>query len=93
MNRQLGVLCGTWLCFNKQGSLGDLGLVMMGSCDDCGALVGPRGEAHSKELDRWLSQLALGISAEAPLPQEPTPLQVVPSLKPIDLCKSLGPQG
>lgn len=26
-------------------------------------------------------------------PQEPTPVQVIPSLNPIDLCKSLGVQG
>lgn len=51
--------------------------------------MGHHGEAHCKEQDRWLGQLALVISAEEPLPQEAAPLQVAPSLNPIDLCKSL----
>lgn len=41
-----------------------MGLVVWGVLRSLGTFVGHHGEAHSKELDRWLSQLALGISAE-----------------------------
>lgn len=59
--RLLGVLCGIWL---TNWSLGYLGLVVWGVLRSLGTFVGHHEEAHSKELDRWLSQLALGISAE-----------------------------
>ena len=55
------MLCGSWL---TNWSLGYLGLVLWGVLRSLGASLGHQGEVRSKELDRWLGQLALGISAE-----------------------------
>lgn len=52
-----------WNLVSKLES-GLYGVGSVGSSEKCGYL----GEAHSKELDRWLGQLALGISAEATVP-------------------------